>query len=367
MNDLLVFKQLLSELTSLPSVSGMEQAVATMMYKKLKPLADEVTIDPFGNVIATRYGDETGPRLMIAAHSDEVGALVTSITADGFLKFQLVGVINPAILPSMRVRVGDGIPGTVGSIPGHLVNGDDSLRVRQAKELFIDVGASSAAEAHSWGIREGSGVVFDSPLVQLQNPDLVMGKAIDNRVGCATLIKVFENLQGQQLPGTLYGVVNVQEEIGMHGAGMTAFRLKPDYAIALDTIPTDDTPNSVSQECLFRIGGGPVVQLWEGKRELFLGTVAHPAVTRLIMDTAGSHNMPLQISAQYGSWVTDGAVIHETGVGIPTGFVSIPRRYAHTSNEILNLTDALAVIRLLTKIAGESSANFKPVFVIVEP
>lgn len=366
MNDLLDFKELLFELTSLSSVSGMEQAVAGTMYKKLKPLADEVTIDAFGNVIATRHGSDSGPRLMIAAHSDEVGAMVTSITSDGFLRFQLVGVINPAILQSMRVRVADNIPGTIGSVPGHLVNGDDGLRVRQAKELFIDVGAANSEEARSWGIREGSSVVFDSPLVQMQNPRLVMGKAIDNRVGCAALIKVFENLKGKRLPGTLYGVVNVQEEIGMHGAGMTATRLKPDYAIALDTIPTDDTPNNASQESLFCIGGGPVVQLWEGKRELFLGTVAHPAVTRLIMDTASSLQMLVQVSAQYGSWVTDGAAIHKTGEGIPTGFVSIPRRYAHTSNEVLDLTDALSVIRLLTKLAGESSANFKPVFVTMD-
>jgi putative aminopeptidase len=366
MTDLGAFKELLFELTSLPSVSGMEQAVVQAMYRKLKPLADEVMVDPFGNVIATRYGKAEGPKMMIAAHSDEVGGLVTSITAKGFVRFQLVGEVNPAILPGMRVRVANKIPGTVGSTPGHLTNSDDARRVKQAKELFIDVGGCSAAEVRSWGICEGSSVVFDSSLIELQNPRLVMGKAIDNRVGCATLIKVFENLREKQLPGTLYGVVNVQEEIGMRGAGMTAAQLNPDYAIALDTIPTDDTPSSTSQENLFCIGGGPVVQLWEGKRDLFLGTVAHPAVNKLIRDTAAQLSMPVQISAAYGFWVTDGAAIHTTGQGIPTGFVSIPRRYAHSPNEILDMADALSVVKLLTEIAGETSANFCSQFVALD-
>jgi putative aminopeptidase len=359
-------KKLLLELTSLPSVSGMEQAVAKTMYLKLKSLADEVMVDPFGNVIATRYGNAEGPKLMIAAHSDEVGGLVTSIMPKGFLRFQLVGEVNPEILPSMRVRVADKFPGTVGSIPGHLMNVNDARLVKQTKELFIDVGGSSIAEVRNWGICEGSSVVFDSPLIELQNPRLLMGKAIDNRVGCAALIKIFENLKGKQLPGTLFGVVNVQEEIGMRGAGMTAARLKPDYAIALDTVPTNDTPSSSSMENLFRIGAGPVVQVWEGRKDLFLGTVAHPAVTQLILEAATQISMDIQISAKYGSWVTDAVSIHTTGVGIPTGFVSIPRRYAHSPNEILDITDALAAIKLLTKITGETSANFCSQFISLD-
>ncbi len=358
--------QLLEDLSSLSAVSGMEQAVVAAIYKKLKPFSDEIIIDDFGNLIAIRHGAKPGPRLMLAAHSDEVGGIVTCITKSGFLKFQLVGVINPAILPSMRVRIAGKILGTIGSIPGHLAVEDTVPKVKQPKELFIDVGAIDEVEVRSWGIQEGSSVSFESPLVQLGNPNLVMGKAIDNRIGCAVLISLFETLWHEKFPGTLYGVINVQEEIGMHGASMTTARIQPDYAIALDTIPTDDTPNALQSNNLFSIGSGPVIQLWEGKRELFIGTVAHHAVTKIILDSAKNLGMKVQISAEYGSWVTDGAVIHKSGLGIPTGFVSIPRRYAHTPNEILDIRDVTDAIDLLLYLIREQTVEYNPSFIQID-
>lgn len=355
-------RTLLLELTQLPGVSGMEQAVVRAIRAALQPLADEVVVDAYGNVLAKRFGPDSAPRLMIAAHSDEVGGVVTAILPSGFLRFQTVGVVNPVVLPATRVRVGNRYIGTVSSVAGHLISIGSPVTVMQPHQLHIDVGAQSEAEVRAMGIREGSPIAFESPLHVLEGTTRVIGKAIDNRVGCAILIHLFEQIQDQSLPVTVYGVINVLEEIGMRGARMTSSRLKPDFAIALDTVPADDTPLSTSPEVAFSIGCGPVIQLCEGKAEQFLGTVAHPSVRDLILRTAEEEAIHVQLSAAYGLWTTDGAAIHVTGEGIPTAFVSIPRRYAHTPNELLDLRDAVNASALLRALVTRTAKDFHPSF-----
>jgi putative aminopeptidase len=355
-------KALLLELTAVPAVSGMEQALVRVLLEKFKPLADEVSVDAFGNLFAVRHGPEGSPRLMISAHSDEVGGVVTAITPEGFLRFRPVGVIDPNILPATRVMVDQRLPGMVVCVPGH--SGTNTAQNGGLnRELFVDVGASGSEEAEDWGLHIGVGIAFESPVVSLKNPRLVMGKSLDNRIGCTELLKLFERIQGVRIPVTLYGVVTVQEEIGMRGARMAAARVSPDYAIALDTVPLDDAPTHCMPDAPYAIGHGPVIQLWEGKAEQFLGTVAHPGVTDLIFRTAEMLNISLQRSAAYGMWVTDGAAIHVSGEGIPTGFISTPRRYGHTPNEVLDLADAQAAIHLLTAIVSKTGADFKPSFI----
>jgi len=361
MNPIEELKSLLFELTAISGVSGTEQNVVRFLRERLIEYADSVEIDPFGNLIATKKGGKLGPRYMFAAHSDEVGGIITAVTEDGFLRFRLVGIIDPTILPGLRLKIDGRIPGTVVSIPGHTGQAHGASN-RPAAE-FIDIGASSQPEAASWGIQPGTSFSFDSPLIELNNPKLLMGKAIDNRIGCAVLIKTLENLSGKTFPGTLYGVVTTQEEIGMRGARMVSNKLKPDFAVALDTVPLDDTPLNSMPDVPIRLGGGPVVQLWEGKVDAFLGTVAHHGVTNMIKSTAQQLDIPLQFSAAYGNWVTDGAAIHVSAEGIPTGFLSIPRRYGHSPNEIVNLEDAGNAIRILTSLAEVSSAEFNADFI----
>jgi endoglucanase len=354
-------KARLRELTALSGIASAEAEVARYVRDCLRPLADEVEADNYGNIIAARRGTERGPRLMIAAHSDEVGLMVRSITPDGFIRFHAIGMISPAILPATRVLVGGNFPGTIGAVAGHLES-SGAPRVRAISELHIDIGATSESEARAWGVREGTPITFMSELHELHNLDLVMGKAIDNRIGCAVLIDVFERLQGQELRGEIFGVANVMEEMGMRGARMTTARVQPDWAIALDTVPAEDMP--LSTERTFSIGRGPVVQLIEGKPEAFVGTAIHPKVRDLILDVARAEEIPVQLSAQYGNWTTDAANIHVTGEGVPTGFVSIPRRYSHSPNELLNLNDALQAARLLVAIARRNNSELS--FRVVE-
>lgn len=350
----------LQDLDKVAGLSGMEQPVVRLLVEKFTPLADQVGVDAFGNLTAVRYGRKEGHRLMVSAHSDEVGGVVTTVTPDGFLRFRPVGVISHAILPATRVRVNGNIPGVIICPPGHASQNSGS---GPKTDLLIDIGAKDGDAAAHWGIEPGAGITFDSPLTRLTNPSLVMGRALDNHIGCVELLKTFEELQGVELPGTFYGVITVQEEIGMRGARMVATRLNPTFAVALDTVPLDDTPLQSLPDAPFHLGDGPVIQLWEGKAEQFLGTVAHPGVTALIRETATKLKIPVQLSAAYGMWVTDGAAIHTACEGIPTGFISTPRRYGHTPNEVIDLSDAQDAIRILVELISNTSANFVPSFV----
>ncbi|HBY93527.1 MAG: M42 family metallopeptidase [Ardenticatenaceae bacterium] len=349
-------KARLRELTHLSGVASAEAEVARYLYNALQPLADEVIADAYGNIIAVRHGRDRGLRLMIAAHSDEVGLMVRAISPDGFLRFHTIGAVSPTVLPATRVLVAGRVPGVIGTVAGHL-EVDGVARTRAVSELHIDVGARDEAEVRAWGVREGDPVTFVSELIELHNPRLVMGKAIDNRIGCAVLLEIFHELQGASLNGELFGVVNVMEEMGLRGARMTTSRVRPDWAIALDTVPAEDTP--LSTERAFGLGRGPVVQLIEGRPQALVGTAIHPKVRDLLLAVAESAGIPIQLSAQYGHWTTDAAAIHLSGEGVPVGSVSIPRRYSHSPNELLDLSDAALAAQLLTALVYRNGQELR--------
>lgn len=342
-------RALLQDLTALHAVSGHEQPVVRYLADRLRPLADEVEVDRFGNVTATRRGPEGAPCMALVAHSDEVGAVVHSITTGGLLRMEPVGVVSPRIFPAARVAI-KGLLGVVGTPAGH-VEGDD--RVRPIAELAVDIGAGSEAAVRAMGIGEGDPITFVADLASLGGGgDLVTGKALDNRVGCAILLALLELLKDQELSVTLRCVITVQEEIGMQGAAMVAQRLQPEMAIALDTVPADDTRVSGGAMPRFRLGGGPVVQLREGVMRSYVGTVHHPGVLKAIKAAALREGIPLQVSVS-GRWTTDAAAFHTAAGGIPTGFISIPRRYAHSPAEVLDLNDPAQAVRLLVSLARD--------------
>ncbi|MCL5075519.1 MAG: M42 family peptidase [Chloroflexi bacterium] len=339
---------LLNELTRIPAVSGAEQGVVTYLKCAFAESADEVQVDPMGNLTVTLKGFAQGPRAMLVAHADEVGGIVRTILPNGYLRFQILGFVSDSILPASRVLIGGEVPGVIGAQTAYLEDPADKDRVKTIAELFIDVGAHSEEEARRWGIREGDPLTFVGELFRMKDPDRVCGKAIDNRIGCALLIALFQLLAGKELPLSLHAVVTVQEETTMSGAQMAAITLRPDFAIVVDTVPSDDTPAvwPPDQPALI-LGKGPVIQLAEGVRPAYVGTLAHPGIKRLIIDTAETHHIPYQLSAMYGYWTTDAARIHPQAGGIPTGFISVPRRYAHSPVEVLDLNDAVYALQLL--------------------
>ncbi|MHB1005103.1 MAG: M42 family metallopeptidase [Chloroflexota bacterium] len=336
------FARLIQELAAIDGVAGFEQQVIAYMREAFAALALETFVDGFGNLVATRPGIRNTPTLMVAAHADEIGAMVKSIDARGFLRFEKLGGTQDALLMARKVSV-SGVFGVVGAKAGHLrKNGAAALT---HCDMYVDVGAANPQEVAALGIRIGDPIAFVGEVRRFANPDLLCGKAIDNRVSCAMLLRLLEDLQSVDLPGTLYAVVNTQEETGWRGIQLIASRLKPDAAIVVDTIPSGDTPDTdLETELNIRIGAGPVIALLSGAGAL--GYITHPGMKNLLISLAEQHGIPFQPALFPGSG-SDAITLHMVGEGIPTAVVNIPRRYAHSPVEMLNLNDVVNAQRLL--------------------
>jgi len=341
-------KQLLREMAGRHAVAGFERAMVTYVRDQLAPHADEVAVDRYGNVTAVRRGRADGPRLMLAAHLDEVGLIVKGIEPSGFLRVDPLGGFPPAMFANRRVRVGPHF-GVVGQRSGHLQSAEQQQRVVPFRELYVDVGADSAAEVAALGIRIGDPVAIPGELAEFANPDRVAMKAADDRTGCATLIQLFRELAGRELAGTLYGVGTVLEEVGLRGAQMAAYRLRPDYAVALDGQPAADTPDSsLAQDAAVALGRGPTILLAASTGH-FRGSLAHPAIKHYLIQAAEHEGVPYQLCTNIGGGSTDAASIHLVGEGIPTGTVGVPRRYSYSANEVVDLNDLVNGVRLLRR------------------
>jgi putative aminopeptidase len=341
-------KETLRALTALDGVAGQEMAVVRSLKERFAPLADEVVVDRMGNVLATKRGGD-GPHLVISAHSDEIGGLVTAIEPDGKIRFAKNGGVIETLLVARKVRVGN-VPGIVGVKAGHLQRPDEQRTVPPIRDLYIDVGYDTAAEVAALGIRTGTPITYDAPLSALTNGDRVYGKAVDNRISCAILLQLLERLRGTTLNGTLTCAVAVQEEVGLRGAQVLAYRLNPDYIIVIDTMPSGDTPEMrMAQDANVRIGAGPVIRLMAGGG----GGGGHhmpPQMVRLMLDTAESAGIPVQPVVLAGA-NTDAATMHLVREGIPTGVINLPRRYSHSPVEMLDLNDAAHALLLAEAIA----------------
>jgi putative aminopeptidase FrvX len=332
----------LAAMTALDGVSGHEQAVVAYLRDALTPLADDVRVDSMGNVFATLAGQGRAPHLMLEAHSDEIGATIKSVQPDGYLRILGVGGVSPAMLVGRNVRV-NGHHGVIGVKSGHLQTLEERKRVAEVHELYVDMGAGSAEAIAAMGIRVGDAVAYDSPLQNYTDPDRVSGKAIDNRIGCAVLLQVLEDLDHRSPAGTLSVVICVQEEIGLRGAHVASYTAQPDYAVAVDTFMSGDTPDvDYYRDLNAAIGRGPVLLLANSAH------IGHPAVNRYVREAAQAAGVPLQESmVGQGMAATDAGAIHLTRSGIPTAQLSLARRYSHTPICTLDLNDAAAAVRLL--------------------
>lgn len=340
----------LQRLQQLDGISGMEQQVIRFLYHRLTDLVDEIVIDTSGNILATRYGSAEGPSLMIAAHADEIGAVVKSIEPTGFLRFNKIGGTIDALLVGRKVKVA-GHLGVVGVKAGHLQRPEERNRVISYRDMYIDVGAKSRAEVLDLGIDVGSPITYISELSFFSNNDRVCGKALDDRIGCAILWQLLEDLQQTDLKGTLHAVVTVQEEVGLRGAGVAAYRVNPDCAIALDTIPAGDTPDiNTSKELPIHLGRGPVIPVISGGS--VRGNIMHLGMRDFLIAKARANQIPVQVSLLEGG-TSDASAIHLVREGILTGAVTIPRRYSHSPVEMLDLGDAVNAYKLLAVVVSD--------------
>jgi putative aminopeptidase len=340
-------KSLLKELTALNSVSGHEEAVVEFMARELAKVASNVTVDPMGNVFAVKKSGKPGPRMMVAAHSDEIGAMVKGIEPSGFVRFDKIGGTIDPLVVGRKVWVG-GHFGVIGVKSGHLQTEEERSKVKKSSELYIDVGADSREEVLSMGIRPGMPVAMNSPLEFFTNPDRFCGKSVDDRIGCAILLSLMRH---EEPPcGELIGVVTVQEEVGLRGAGVAARAVEPTFAIALDTMPCGDTPDiDFVREMPAGIGRGPVFQVMSGNNDT--GFLVTPAIRRLLLETADVIGVPYQICTLPAT-NTDAAAIHLAGKGVPTGVIAIARRYSHSPVEVGDINDAVGALAILKAVVS---------------
>ncbi|MDZ7800820.1 MAG: hypothetical protein U5K81_08540 [Trueperaceae bacterium] len=345
MSDL---RERLETLAALDAVSGHEQPMVRHLRDVLAPHCDDVEVDATGNLYATKRGRSDGPTVMIAAHTDEIGLLVKAIEPDGFLRFEKIGGVLDAVLPARLVRVQDQL-GVIGMKAGHYQSEEERSRVRPHTQMYIDVGAESDKEIAERGIEVGDPVAFVSEVVQLgRDTPLVAGQAIDNRLGCAVLCEL---LLGDPPPaGTLVAAFTCQEEVGLKGAGVAGTRIQPDLGLALDTMPSGDTPDmDRTTELNVALGAGPCLQVMTGPRGK--GFLLAEPVKRHLRRVAAEAEVPLHLVTATGA-VNDATTVAWSGRGVPAAAICLPRRYSHSPLEVADMRDADATLTLLRQLVG---------------
>lgn len=349
-------RKMLETLTGLDAPPGFEQPVIGYLKTQFESMGTAVTVDSMGNLYARLGKSEARPQLMVAAHSDEIAAIVRHIDAQGFLRIDPLGGLVPKHLVAQRVRVA-GHLGVVGVQPGHLQSAEEQLRVPPIQELFIDVGAGSAEEVAELGIRVGSPVTYAISLMSFTNSDRVTGKAIDNRLGCAVLLQLFRELKGRDIAGCVTGLVAVQEEVGLRGATVGAYRADPDYAVVVDTFPVGDTPGVPSGRMPGAIGRGPVLVITASSGRTGRGHIVHPKVLAWLEAAAQEANVSVQPATSMGVAITDAAAVHLSRNGVPTGVVGLPRRYSHSPVCTFDLNDGVAAVHLLRQFVANMAQH----------
>ncbi|KRQ96844.1 M42 family metallopeptidase [Bradyrhizobium valentinum] len=352
-------RQTLHDLSTLHGVSGFEQAVVRYTRQRFEPLVKRVETDSYGNVTAVKSSRHEAPVLMISAHMDEIGFIVKSIEPNGFLRFDRIGGAGEAVLPCRKVDV-SGHFGLIGSISGHLASASRLGQITPISELYIDVGASTADEVGKMGINVGDPISFFGELAAFTARDRVCGKGMDDRAGLAILIQVLNELKDEIPFGSVRAVATVLEQVGLRGAAMAAYRIKPNYAIALDGVAAADTPDlSTTKDMPVIMGKGPVVLLASsiGQDVAVRGNIAHPAMRRHLLAAATNGQVPVQFATLMRRGTTEAALVHMSRDGVPAITVGVPRRYSYSPHEMIDLGDAAAAVNLIVRFIREMETH----------
>ncbi|MFB5088157.1 M42 family metallopeptidase [Psychrobacillus sp. PGGUH221] len=345
---------MLKELTDAKAIPGNEREARKVMEKYIAPHADKIEYDNLGSLIAEKVGDANGPKIMVAGHLDEVGFMISKIDDKGFLSFQTVGGWWSQVMLAQRVtivtRKGDTITGVIGSKPPHILTPDARKKAVDVKDMFIDIGASSKEEAMEWGVLPGDMVVPYFEFTVMNNDKLLLAKAWDNRIGCAIAIDVLKGLKNEKHPNIVYGVGNVQEEIGLRGAKTSTVKVKPDIGFAVDVGIAGDTPGITAKESTSKMGAGPQVILFDASM------VSHKGLRDLVIDTAEENNIPYQFEMIPGGG-TDAGSMHISLNGVPSLSIGIATRYIHSHAGILHRDDYENTVNLLIEVIKKLDRN----------
>jgi len=336
---------LLKKFTTAFGPSSFEDDIRKLFKEEVKDIADEVKICGLGSIIARKSGTNETPRIMIAGHMDEVGFMVRGITKQGYIKFNTIGgwwghvLLGQKVL--IRTRDGKEIVGVIGAKAPHILTPDERKKVIEPDKMFIDIGSYEGHNApEKLGVKPGDPIVPLSEFYELGDGKMLMSKAWDNRIGVATAIEVIRALKGDEHPNTVFAVGTTQEEVGLRGAGTSAFEVKPDIAFAVDVTIAADTPGSEDTDFAEKCGKGPSISVMDAS------LLPNPRLRDFVISVAEEEGIPYQLGSLTRGG-TDGGMIARTRSGVPTLTISVATRYIHSHNSILHLDDFINLVRLL--------------------
>lgn len=330
--------------------SGFEEPVRKVLVDMMKPLASSLTYDGMGSIIATQGA--SGPKIMVDAHMDELGGMVRRIAPNGFMTMQMLGGWLDQALPDKRWVI-IGSKGPVKAVMGirdiHVVPAEERTKVFPRDSLYLDVGARNEAEVRAMGISPGDPVVPDAPFEILNGTQNYLGKAWDDRVGCAVVVEAMRRLQNESHPNQIAWVITTQEEIGLRGAHTAADVVKPALGIAIEGGITGDVYPGRPEETQGKLGAGPGIFLYDSS------TIPNRKLVAFTKQIAGEHKLPLQFDLVQG-YGDDSAEMQKSNGGVPTVNMVVPIRYTHSFNGILNRQDFDQTVELLVSMLKKLDA-----------
>jgi putative aminopeptidase FrvX len=328
-------RETLKKLCALSGVSSHEDEVRDYIRQRVAPFADEIRVDSIGNLIVFKKGrSNTGNRLMVCAHMDEVGLMIRNITDDGYLKFSCVGGIDRRVLLGKRVFVGDKkYPGIIGMKAVHLSTTEEMKKLPKLTDFYIDIGAENQEKAQDM-VSLGDVATFSDDIAELGD-GFLKAKAIDDRVGCGVMLKLLE----EELPMDCFFVFTVQEEVGTRGAFGAAFSVVPEIALILEGTTAADSPAMKGARKVCIPGKGPVISLIDGS------TVYDRGLFELLRDLATEHQISWQVK-HYLAGGTDAGAIQRSRSGVRVAGISAAVRYLHAPSSVVSLSDTDHILTL---------------------
>ena len=338
--------ELLRALSSQFGVSGFEGEVREWIDTTIRGLVDTIKIDVLGNLIA-RITPGQDFVLMLDAHMDEIGIMVSYVEESGFLRFAPIGGWDPRVFPAQQVEIrsrdGKKHRGVIGASPPHIQTPEEQKQALKVEDLFVDIGASSREEVFALGIGIGSPGCLHYPF-QILNAGRVMGKALDDRAGCAILIRCLEYFSKNRPNFTLVANFATGEEVGLRGAKTAAYQIQPDVALVIEGTVGADTPGIPAHKCPARLDKGPAISVADKS------IIVDPSFVSFIENIAETSKIPWQHKVPLTGG-TDAGEIHVAGKGVRTGVVSVPCRYIHSPNSVLDLKDFEHTLSLVVEVA----------------
>lgn len=331
--------QLLKEICKTPGAPGFEQKVRELVIKEVTPLVDEVTVDNMGNVYAIKRG-KSDKRVMIGAHMDEIGFIVTHIDDKGFIRFHTLGGFDPKTLTAQRVIVHGkkDIIGVMASKPIHVMTPEERNKIAKLSDYFIDTGLSKK-EIEEF-ITVGDSITREREFIEMGN--CVNSKSLDNRLAVFILIETLRNLKDKEVPHDIYGVFTVQEEVGIRGANVAALNINPDFGFGLDTTIAFDLPGAVEHEMITRLSEGTAIKIMDS------ATICDYRMVDFMKKTADKNNIKWQPEILTAGGTDTAGIQRMTQGGSIAGAVSVPTRHLHQVIEMADKDDIQASTDLLT-------------------